>query len=523
MDPSALLPETGSPVERLETEIQRMQACLDHMRQVSIANRDGLSRIRDQINAVDHFRDDFETAVQTLPILGLYARIENSRPDMCSVGLESVASDVLRLASAIAPKFDALFVEASSLRSGSATLGKRILALTREPARDDAGLADASAGLARLREVWLSVEAVTAAASIASAGIVRDVSAVLTALQAHDVTRQRIEHVVEAIGELLARIGGAPALDAELAHAVASSLAIQVPQLRSAREQLGAALEEIRASLTEVASSVAGLRTQTRRIVGHGHDSPIAKVEVGVARTTATLRAHLATHRLAAEELDRITRATAAMGGHVDAIEGIGGDVKLVAINALIITGQLGDAGNAFSIVASEIQAVARSLSQDTREVTVALRAMAAAAEALQSTDPDNAAARFVEGEAVASGMDAVVAELRMFHAALERQLQRLADGSAQLERDVATIARSLDDEAAKAAHLCEVEQTLSRVEAFALGGARRDPQAVLPLPDTYTMEAERDIHRTAAGGLPAPPPAASGGGSELGANVELF
>lgn len=509
-------PEAGeeeSPVELLARQVGQMRDCLVALRLAASLGAAGMREIQLRIDAVDVLRDDFEAAVQTLPILGLYARIENARPGMCSAGLDSVADDVQQLARGIAPKFEALFQQVTAIRARMRSVGVRTSLLLAEAGATERGIDEANDGLERMRGVWRSVESVSESAAAASPRMVHDAGAVLTALQAHDVTRQRIEHVVEA---LQARMSDLDASGGEtLDPRAEAAILVQIQQVRSAREQFADALQEIQASVEGIAACVRALREQTGGIVGHGPDSPIARVRVGVRRTTETLRAHLLTQRAASDELARVVAAASTMGAHAAAIDGIGGDVKLVAINALIITGQLGDAGNAFSVVAGEIQAVARSLTAETAQVTAALGEIAAAAARLQTTEGFADDVRFAEGEAIVAGMDEVVRRLGELHDAQRIRLDNLANGSAALEAEVATIRARLDGAAARAARLTAVEDALARLVS---GDGTGDS---MPMPDSYTMEAERAVHRAVAGASEEALPAA--GGSELGANVEMF
>jgi methyl-accepting chemotaxis protein len=112
----------------------------------------------------------------------------------------------------------------------------------------------------------------------------------------------------------------------------------------SARVQsMAASTEELAASVREIADTMAKSRSATDM----AHD------QTGIA----------------SEATERLAITSRSMGGIVELIRSIAGQINLLALNATIESARAGDAGKGFAVVASEVKSLARQASSATDQI----------------------------------------------------------------------------------------------------------------------------------------------------------
>ncbi|MGC3999642.1 MAG: methyl-accepting chemotaxis protein [Anaeromyxobacter sp.] len=523
-------PDGGeSPVDQLQRAFDRLELHVGATRDAAAAGLEGLVKLLARAEEITSARDELENVPRTLRVLGMNLRIETARVLNGSAGLDSVASEVRRLADLVEPKFRAVVEQAGTLHATAASAREASQAiLARQSGWSRDLLQDTRAALGSLREHALAQGALTAQAGNAAIQIKRDVDQVLVSLLAHDATRQVIEHVIEELAAFEADVEAAsPGLDAEAWLGEAGALArLLAAQLTGGRERLVAAFRGIDAHLGALARRVDELGGEAGRLAGLGGDgSSLERVHAAVGQASAALRQHAAHGAEMAAAQQRVTATVRATVAHVRDLEQIAGAIKIIALNALVETERSGDSGRVLAVLARSIGGLATDVVRRTGEVSRTLQAIGQLAEGL-------GAGGAAEGEAatLTGALESLAARLGDGQAALRAGAEAVHRGSAVLQREVAAIADRLREQAEAAQRLTRLEQGLTRLAEAAERLA--SPEAATRLEGRraaalgrYTMNAERDIHHRLSGRSPLPAAAASasGGGSGLGDNVELF
>jgi methyl-accepting chemotaxis protein len=113
---------------------------------------------------------------------------------------------------------------------------------------------------------------------------------------------------------------------------------------------MAAAAEELAASVAEIAQSMAQSRTATAAATKQAHD--------------------------AGEFTTKLAQAAEAMGGIVDLIKNIAGQINLLALNATIEAARAGEAGRGFAVVATEVKSLAAQAAKATEQITGEINAV---------------------------------------------------------------------------------------------------------------------------------------------------
>jgi methyl-accepting chemotaxis protein len=130
----------------------------------------------------------------------------------------------------------------------------------------------------------------------------------------------------------------------ESANAESNAAAAASQQTSTNVQAVAAGAEELDASVREIAQSMVKSKNES--------DGAYERV----------VAADLATQRLA--------KAAEAMGGIVEAIQNIAGQINLLALNATIESARAGDAGKGFAVVAGEVKNLARQAAEATDKIS---------------------------------------------------------------------------------------------------------------------------------------------------------
>lgn len=139
-------------------------------------------------------------------------------------------------------------------------------------------------------------------------------------------------------------------------------------ELRSTSTSLSRQAEQNAVSVTETFSA---LSTLTGSIEQVQSDVSTASRDANDARDTAQLSEKIASE--AASSMDRIADASKEISRVLELIDEIAFQINLLALNAGVEAARAGDAGRGFSVVASEVRALAQRASDSSREISIVI------------------------------------------------------------------------------------------------------------------------------------------------------
>jgi len=358
---------------------------------------------------------------------------------------------------------------------------------------------------------------------------------VVNSVQFHDITRQQIEHVVQALGQFHAEYGGRGS-PGPLPGGAGAILALQSSQLSGAAAVFASSIQRMERDLQRIAVRVQDMAEGSRALMGisaNEQDSFFVRME---SQFTGILKMLGACTEAQAEMGSTTANLAETIGGMRQSIAGIRGieiRIQRIATNATIRAAHIGAAGNALSVIAEAMQRLALDSNTNTEEVAGALDAMS-----------DTASRGFGGGGDAASGADSSASRVtgEMLHAVAElhsssessfSRVNQIAALGARLAADVGAVLGGFSAGPLVAQTVERSCGELERLGAQAGRGSREDAgtapaHQLEDLAKRYTMQRERDVHEAAAGGTAlgeapaaAAKPALQDG--DLGDNVELF
>ncbi|MFP9136405.1 hypothetical protein ACLI1C_04405 [Devosia sp. XGJD_8] len=370
-----------------------------------------------------------------------------------------------------------------------------------------AGMDAALADLARQRAV--SVDGASETGRV-TRQIVGRIAGAVMALQVGDATRQRIEHVESGLDALCDLIdGGALSTDEENV-ALAAFGGLQVKQLSAAADAFEGDVAEAGAALRDLAADAGAIMTQSRATYGKGDggDSSLATLSEAVRHAARVLRDCEAERGKLEQVATAVLGTVGVLLSHVEAVQEIEANMRLVSLNAAVKCAQLGPRGAALNVIARQL----RELTGET--VAAAEAAMAGLHEAAGLAQSFGAAANGDTAGRVGQLEQEASASLVL----LQGVDKALADALGTLNRDgphvielLGVAAETFTSQAAISESMRDLEMQLVAAcpapATAAPSGAIVD--ALSAHRARYTMDAERRIHEQMFGRDLAEPPQA--------------
>ncbi len=539
--------EIREAIGELGEIIDRMGAFLSLVERETAQSSLTLKNILQMIAGVDEPLAGFKKIMKVLHVLGTSTKIESARLGPLGEGFNSLADDVENLAVQINDKSVRIMGENVALS------GKIRETLTRMSDLETARREDVYLVLDRTRSSLKMISdlhrkcAEVAAAVAASSGEVsRNISEVVTALQIHDITRQQLEHVQEALIDLDSRLEPGQSASAgmgipypstvELAGEVFGVCRLQSAQLVHARDGLTVAVTGIVLNLQGLADKGRAMARWTREMIdvadGAG-GSFFIELERNLSPVVALLAESVAANRNLTQAVDSVAATVGEISLFVNDIETIGEEIKLIALNSQVKAARTGAEGAALGVLAEAIQRLSVDACVQTTAVTDTLRDITRATEALSGGEAADASTGELDVEALADRLKGLIESIRGMNDGVMVTLAQTDDAAQELSSDIENTTYGITVQGTVTTAVEGItealEQIMTQARVIAPEAATIDLAA---LGGRYTMQSERLIHASilqgneAGGQLYAAgtEPGETGGDDDgLGDNVELF
>ncbi|ABB32655.1 methyl-accepting chemotaxis sensory transducer [Geobacter metallireducens RCH3] len=500
-----------------------------------------LKTILSHISNVDEPLDGFRKIIKNLHMISTSVKIESARLGEGAAGFNTLADDVERLSVSIKEKSVAILGEKETLSSMIGGTLARVTASEVEQRKNVRHILDKTReSLVTLTEIHGRCSEAVGVVTSSSAETAGSIAEVVTSLQFHDITRQQIEHVKEALDDLIPNLTDQAGDPVKNACEVADVCELQEAQLRHAREELSSAVARIVENLRAIACRQTRLSDETRHMAGtadRAGSSFFADMENGMGRVTEVLSDNAAANRNLASAMETVMASVQDIAGFVTTIEEIGSEIELIALNSQVKAANTGDGGAALGVLAEAIQHLSVEARTRTGAVSDTLRNVTEVTGGL-SHEVDT------DVRLIAEEVDGFIGEIRNLVGSVRGVNERLIDLLGRIDAAVQALSRDIDQATGvMTVHetstalidevLAEITGVVGAVRPFAPATAAHAKELRLrELADRYTMHSERRVHDAMIAGNGArvePTPdlfaAAAGGAADdgLGDNVELF
>lgn len=365
----------------LETSIQELRSLLGqfsvHLNQSSVdikSDTGELYQILDRVTTITETLTSFKTIISQMRMLGIATKIESARLGNNDAGFTVIAENVEKLSTFINEKTASIVGKAQLLLSEINRSKQELSKLENEQsAQADIILRNTNQALSEFQEKYSAAAASTARIASEVQDVQKNISSVITSLQSHDITRQKIEHVAEALHQL----PDEDAIEDEQSIREKSGMyydvcQLQVSHLKDVHDEFRNAVLQIIEHMRNLEDDVENIFNSITGVIGT--EAILGKESLGMIRKEFdSILTGLSKNTNIGQE---VTASIKLIVGIVDElaeqvveIEEVGTEIEIIALNAIVKAAQTGKNGAALGVLAQSIQ----KLSLETKERTHAV------------------------------------------------------------------------------------------------------------------------------------------------------
>lgn len=538
--------------QRLQALIDRLREILEEMDDYLVQAQGRSENSRTTLNSVNGLLKEVEgplTGVKRmckhLYMLEVSIKIESAHIGDMGSEFINLAIDIKKLSQQIKEKVNAIQELRTELATNINKNNNQIeTARATQNSKAGATRSNTAASLAELEDINSRFSRLGSLIFTISEENNNNISVIVQAMQFHDIYRQQVEHVVEAIEGILPGFAalsctGTPGdIDSRqtLISKVGDVCELQQAQLQFASSELYQAVVDIVGNLRSIGvkqKQMAGDVFAHSGTIDASGASFIDEVRRQMTSLTGLLASCADSNTDAVEIMRNVTGTVGKITSFVTDIEGIGRDIIQIALNARIKAAYSGREGASLSVLAEEIGQLSNEAVDRTDIITKTLAAIDSTTKALStevSNGEEDLTARLTgikdELVSILNALDTMGDEILILLEQvknqvtfLSREIEKLTSGI-----DVHERTRTLADAvlASLKKIFGEARQLHPASEAF--------KEDLRLMAQRYTMESERRIHESIAGRHGVGPVkakaktiAAPVSDSEFGDNVDLF
>ena len=512
--------ELGAAIEGFRNVVDRMKRLEGESRR----NTKTLQDVLENLAVLNRHVDGFGKTIRHLRVLSVSTRIESARLGDHNADFETLADEVGKLSLEIENRCFQLLGSSDSLNQLiGQTLAKVLDLETAQQTQATIVFDKTMSSLESLMERHgLSA---TGAGDISARyeAVSQRIGGIVSSMQFHDITRQRIEHVQQALAGLdphersegngtQQKVGGflsgfgriRPKETGENLRLVGDVSDLQIAQLHYAREELVSAVNNILDNLSAMSDLVAEMARETFKMAGAADEtgqSFLNGVEAGFSSVASAIEAYGEANRELSLATGSVGSMLGQMSAHTGNIEAIGEKIKLIALNAIIKVCHIGEEGATLGVLAEAVHQLSVETRQRTETASESLRSITSASESL-------CAAVNADGKdkgCVASVGDTLKTQLQ----ALQKVNQGIVSLLKQMNLDGCSLSGDIRKTIDEVHVHRRVDQVignvvsgLGEIVAYSRSKGPAEDQAdraerMEALEATYTMQGEREVHHS--------------------------
>lgn len=380
---------SGATVQSLTGRLQQMMADMEtYLKEARTRSSDSCGTLEQVLRLLVDLSEPmegFQKMNKALRMLSISTKIESARLGEMGSGFVNLAMDVEKLSHQVNDKSSAILAHRQLL---SAMITTNLNSVhTSETAQDAEVVTSLQSTASSLQELVSVNERCTrfgATVSTISAGVTDDISEIVASLQMHDMTRQQVEHIVEALVRLSADLADFETTAAtetrclDLVVETGDVCELQEAQLRFASSELYNAVCSVLDNLRDVAGKQSLMADETRTVAGVGDStSGTSFVDVmsrGMTAITAALTTCARADHEMSDTMKKVAQTIGEIATFVADIEAIGSEIDLIALNAQVKAAHTGPEGAALGVLAEAIKRLSDETVRQTDSVAATLK-----------------------------------------------------------------------------------------------------------------------------------------------------
>jgi methyl-accepting chemotaxis protein len=505
---------SGSDLGYVMESLRHFQEKISQTEEGSTHGVNTLHDILDRFHEVASPLRSLDKIVRFLDIICVIMKIENARLNGMQTGFGTTAQSLKDLGQVIRAKAEELDTNATAIGT---TVRQSLQTIQKNEQYKNS---QAQLILNRILDSLAPLKTKRAASadmlhhlSTRYQTISRNIGDVVSSLQFHDITRQRIEHSASALKEIeIALASPEETLAAQdIDRAIAISR-IQLTQLTQTKEDLSHAVSTVKESLHALAREVSEISQETRDLLGHTGQSDasfLGQIEGNLASLKEAAKNYLSLNEEIAASIASVKDFGEEISAFAGDIKNIGTGIRIVAINASVNAARIGNQGSGFGVLAQNTQDLASETASQIEQVSESLKSIVSLAQKLTVINHDAKSDAAAKSESLENELETIDTLLHSIDIYAEDNLATIGNQSGTFKTDISTAIASLQS---SEEFLDAISDTCNQLESFRCSAHEHFPEAYArasqlelnDLTERYTMEREREIHRSASDSVPS-------------------
>ncbi|MBI2418851.1 MAG: methyl-accepting chemotaxis protein [Ignavibacteriales bacterium] len=496
--------ETG--VAELNVLILNFSSSLGKSADALGSNKDKLSIILESVNNIVDGFQGFRRIIKQLKMLGISTKIETSRLGTDDKGFNTIADNVDRLAQLIDAKVSMIEAKAKLITAEIVKTTNDLLLLEKEQRHQSNLIVDHTMGTLKLFEekhndYLLKTDTIKNDAT----AIYTSIRNIVTSIQFHDITRQQIEHVSEALSEaqnVLTEKSGEGAEDEEYQLGkVYDICSLQSEQIVHARDEFSLAVSNIIDELYVISKSAGDILETAMKLSEEFGKSgtSFGNIETDLLDILKALMKNSEISWRLLDSTKSVISTIEELTSSIQQIEEIGTEIELIALNARVRAAHTGANGASLGVLAEAIQKLSVDAKKQTEMSTGLLTAIGSISNTLEMEldkfSEDNSSTQVNNTHELIKELLSNISSKGVILTGRIEDLTRMVQ---QLEREISHTASGIHVHEHLQMHLndaitmlARINQEISSVTTFVSDRHRNTGH----LSTKYTMHSERLVH----------------------------
>ena len=528
-------------IDNLEKMLTRISLYLGQSEQELETNLKTLHSVIKIASEVENRLQGFGKIVRMMRMLGVTTRIENAQFDDNQTNFSNLSCQVLQLSEDIGDKSKGIYNGIENLKSfGNNHLAGIMAHNEKRSEQANLIIQNIQSCLGALKEKYDSSSVTAGSISTESQEIANQMNNIVMSMQFHDICRQRIEHVYQALSNQAAMLETLFDGDAQPLSHIIETCELQVFQLQETELTMRNAVSQMISSLTEIFHHTQDIGDMINRMVrssDFNQKSSFEQMAAGIDHVAKLLESN----QTLSTEIDGAVGAIVNMVKDVESfvaeINEIGLEIELIAVNGIINAAQLGEQGLSLSVLADAIQKLSVDARDQIQEVSAVLQEIGDSTKYLHFNNAENA------NTGVVSYVDDMIKDLNGFVKTLKNVTFIVYEKLNKVEQNSQPFVDAVNDNISQIQIHIQfkkeisnyIQQIQSVVDSMRIHHHTEfeteysnNYQAIV---QNYTMQEEREVHASFVKGHAVPGDLADQNENETmpvlqedwGDNIELF
>ncbi len=482
--------------------------------------------------------NSFKKITKTLRILSISTKIESSKIENNMDGFFNIAGDVERLATEINSRFTEIISDTNDLMT---SLSESLSTLESAGKKSRGKLEEI------INKTQTTIDTVyeknrntlTSAQRLSESliSISDSIGELVLSLQFHDITRQQIEHVTDALKSLIEKIGrtiqdkDAFDRDKGLGEEIYIVCGLEIEQLFDAERKFINAITDIIDNFNMISDNITKVYREAKKIAGiDSSDSTLffSRIESGVEYIASSLKENIQMINDFLSSRDNVLSTLVNMSKFIEDVEEINASIELIAVNARIKAAHTGEIGAPLGVISEAIQRLSSEARLKKDEISSQIKNIETHIGKISLDLNGEIGEIFKDTDSMFEKLTSLTSDLMDTNNKIASLLNNIEEETHNVGETIINVINNID---VQYKFENEIEQSLALLK-----GIMKNIEDVIPqgdiekklsklehLHDRYTMQSERRVHSRYIKKDPVTDEVHKKKEDELGDNVELF